>query len=200
MEYPLCHFVLARSIWGKFSTVCLQQHTGVMYEAVCRGWAEKNGALHHLASHCQTRPRYYASQKYQRTLAWVILPSVDNVYTAGDLSSQQQGEELASLFMIWVAFQQWKCNWSCKADYHHTIDLDMAAVETLKAYIFLETITIWKISEIMTVLRGFISLKNWGGLFLLNYSYGSAILFVLASECSREKVKQQIEILAQYKM
>lgn len=50
-------FPLHASVWWR----CVD----MMYEAVCRGWAEKNGALHHLASHCQTQPRHYTSQKYQ---------------------------------------------------------------------------------------------------------------------------------------
>lgn len=66
-------FVLARSIWGNSSMcsifssarVCLRSSVNMMYEAVCRGWAKKNGALHHLTSHCQTQPRHYTSQKYQ---------------------------------------------------------------------------------------------------------------------------------------
>lgn len=73
----IVRFVLAWSIWGNSSVrplpptshpparVCLRRRANMMYEAVCRGWAMKNGALHHLASHCQTRPRHYTSQKYR---------------------------------------------------------------------------------------------------------------------------------------
>lgn len=66
-------FVLARSIWSN-SSMCsifssarirLRRRGDMMYGAVCRGWAKKNGALHHLASHCQTQPCHYTSQKYQ---------------------------------------------------------------------------------------------------------------------------------------
>lgn len=66
-------FVFAGSVWGNRSMcsvfscthICLRSCVNMMYEAVCRAWAKKNGALHHLASHCQTRRRHYTSQKYQ---------------------------------------------------------------------------------------------------------------------------------------
>lgn len=69
----IVRFVSARSVWGNRSMcsvfasehICLRRCVDMMYEAVCRGWAKKNGALHHLASHCQTQPRHYTSQKYQ---------------------------------------------------------------------------------------------------------------------------------------
>lgn len=69
----IVRFVLVRSVWGNSSMcsvfssahICLSRGVDMMYEAVCQGWAKKNGALHHLASHCQTQPRHYTSQKYQ---------------------------------------------------------------------------------------------------------------------------------------
>lgn len=72
VEYPLCALlwcdpskVIVACIPSFPQHVCLRQCADVMYEAVCPGWVKKNGILHHLASHCQTPPRHYTSQKYQ---------------------------------------------------------------------------------------------------------------------------------------
>lgn len=57
--------------------------------------AEKNAALYHLASHRQPRPHRYTPTPPSQS--GVILPSVDNVYTAHDLSSQRRGKGINKL-------------------------------------------------------------------------------------------------------
>ena len=42
-----------------------EEGINMMYRAVSWGSAKKNGALHHLASHCQTLFYHYTSQRYQ---------------------------------------------------------------------------------------------------------------------------------------